>query len=146
MPKQKAIRKFAYVEYEMLYSRAWEMLSHAQRVIYLHLKGEFRGMNGDNLQLPYLRKMEKIVKNRTCFYSGIRRLEDLGFIDCSSPGQKKFEKGCLKTPPNIYKLSGRWRIHGKSVNQCHSEALERGQTNLFNQFHERQENETEPID
>jgi len=147
MPKKKALRKFAYVECEILESKAWLMLTHAQRVIYLHLKGEFRGMNGDNLELPYLSKMKGIVKSKPCFYSGMRRLEELGFIDRASGSQKvKFINGCPKTPKTIYKLSGRWRIHGKDVEEYGQERSEAIQTNLFGEYHERQENETEPVD
>jgi hypothetical protein len=147
MIKQKSKRRFAQIEYEILYSKAWEMLSHAQRVIYLHLKGEFRGINENELRLPYLLKMKRIVKNKNCFYSGMRRLEELGFIDCVSFGQKtKFINGCLKTPASIYKLSGRWRIYGKSIDQYTSEKSKRIQGDLFDRNCERQEDETEPVD
>lgn len=144
MPKKKSERRFALIEKEILTSKAWIMLTHSERVIYVHLKGEYRGYDSDKLQLPYLHHMKQIM-GRQCFYSGIRRLEEVGFIDCVSVGQKtKFEKGCPRTPANTYRLSGRWRIHGQSLSEYQAKRNARMQGNLFGEYCGRQEDETEP--
>jgi hypothetical protein len=144
MPKQKTKRRFALVEKEILYSKAWTMLTHSERVIYLHLKGEFTGINDNNLRLPYLKKMKEIM-GRKCFYSGIKHLDEIGFIDCLSAGQKtKFVNGCPKTPESVYKLSERWRIYGKSPNEHVRDKTNGTQSSLFNEYCGRIEDETEP--
>lgn len=144
MTKQKTKRRFALIEKEILYSKAWTMLTHSERVIYIHLKGEFTGINADDLRLPYLKKMKKIMAKRI-FYHGIRHLERVGFIDCLSVGQKtRFINGCPKTPENVYKLSGRWRIHGKGLEEYVTEKVNSIQRGLFAEYCMRQEDETEP--
>jgi len=142
--KEKVKRKFALVEKEILYSKAWAKLKHSERVIYLHLKGQFTGMNGDRLQLPYLKYMKEIM-SRDTFYNGIKKLDEIGFIDCVSNGQKtRFINGNIKTPINIYKLSGRWRIFGLDHAENYQKKINHIQGDLFDDYCARQEDETEP--
>ena len=152
MAKRKSKRKFAMVEKEILYSQAWMLLTHSARVVYFHLKGEFTGLNSDSLVLPYLQARKgfgplsmKDVISRVAFYEGMKNLEEIGFIDRISPGQKtRFEKGQSKTPESVYKLSNRWRIHGLNLQEHARLNADKIQEGLFDQYSMRQEDETEP--
>ncbi len=141
MPKQKTKRKFALIEKEILYSKAWTMLTHSERVIYVHLKGEFNGTNSDSLKLPYS-DMKKII-GAACFWRGIKGLEERGFIDVVSRGCiPSIKDGRLKSKPNVYKISGRWRMNEKSIEEYANEKSGRIQRSLHNEYCERQEDET----
>jgi hypothetical protein len=144
MPKQKAKRRFALVEKEILYSKAWAMLTNSERVLYLHLKGEFDGTNSDRLILPACR-MKGIISPAS-FWRGIERLEEIGFIEIVfRSGKPRFMKGCPnpKNDPNVYKVSGRWRLREKSVEEYRREKTEREQRKLHQDYCERQEDETQ---
>jgi hypothetical protein len=141
MPKQKAKRKFALVEKEILYSKAWTKLTHSERVIYFHLKGEYNGMNSDKLILPYSDMKE--IMGGACFWRGIKKLEDVGFIDIVSRGcLPHFKEGRLKSKPNVYKISGRWRMNEKSVEEYAKDKSERIHRGLHREYCTRQEDET----
>ena len=96
------------MEKEILYSRSWAGLTDSAKVVYFHLKGEFNGANGDNLKLPYS-QVKNIVSNAT-FWRGIKALEGIGFIDIIT-------RGGLEKHPNVYRISGRWRLNEKSLSE-----------------------------
>ncbi len=127
MPKQKTIRKFALVEKEILYSQAWANLTDSAKVIYLHLKGEFNGSNGDKLKLPYS-QMRKIMSNAT-FWRGIKSLNEVGFIDIVTHGG-------LEKNPNVYGISGRWRLSEKSLADYQEEFKQKQERTLYRQIAE----------
>jgi hypothetical protein len=144
MPKQKAKRKFALVEKEILYSSVWRILKNSAKVVYVHLKGEFNGAYSERLILPACR-MKGII-GLASFWRGIEQLEEIGFIDIVSRSAKpRFMKGCSnpKSEPNVYRLSGRWRLREKSVEEYRREKTEREQRKLHQEYCERQEDETQ---
>jgi hypothetical protein len=112
MPKKRTTKKFALIEKEILYSQSWAMLTDSARVIYVHLKGEFNGSNGDSLKLPFS-QMKKIMSNAT-YWRGIKLLDEMGFIEVK-------EHGGLERHPNVYRLSGSWRLKGKTLTEYQEE-------------------------
>jgi hypothetical protein len=145
MPKHKIIRKFGFVEKEILYSLSWKKLTNGERVIYLHLKGEFNGTNADRLILPFT-QMRGIVGNAS-FWRGITKLEEVGFIDVVHRGGKPcIKEGRLKSEKNVYKISGRWRINEKSIQEYKEENTDRVKRKLQNEYSRRMEDEAVPED
>lgn len=138
MPKKRTYRKFALVEREILYSKSWKKLTSCEKVIYVHLKGEFDGTNKENLKLPYS-QMRGIVSNAS-FWRGIKALEDVGFIDVIFRGGRPVRKGLdgrLKSELNIYKVSDRWRLHEKTIDEYVKEKSDRLQRKLHSDYCER---------
>ena len=127
MPKKKTIRKFALVEKEILYSQSWSNLTDSAKVIYLHLKGEFNGSNGDKLKLPYS-QMRKIMSNAT-YWRGIKSLDEVGFIDIVTHGG-------LEKNPNVYRISGRWRLREKTLADYQEEFKQKQERMLYRQIAE----------
>jgi len=121
MPKKKTVRRFALVEKEILYSRSWATLTDSAKVVYLHLKGEFDGSNGDRLKLPYS-QMKAIMGNAT-YWRGIKSLEQAGFIDVVFHGgiPERGLDGYEKKKPNIYKISAGWRLKEKTLQEYQNE-------------------------
>ena len=122
MPKKKTFRRFALVEKEILYSKSWTKLTDSAKVVYLHLKGEFNGSNRDNLKLPYS-QMRKIMSNAT-FWRGIKLLEKVGFIDIVTHGG-------LEKNPNVYKISERWRLNEKTLQEYQEEFKQKQERRLY---------------
>jgi hypothetical protein len=57
--------------------------------------------------------MKKIMSNAT-YWRGIKLLEEMGFIEVK-------EHGGLEKHPNVYSLSGSWRLKGKTLTECQGE-------------------------
>jgi hypothetical protein len=127
VPKKKTIARFALIEKEILYSRSWASLTDSAKVVYVHLKGEYDGSNGENLKLPYS-QMRKIVSNAT-FWRGMKALEQTGFIDV------KFHGG-LEKNPNVYGISGRWRLREKTLAEAQEELKRKQQRRFYRQIGE----------
>lgn len=124
MPKKRTSHRFALVEKEILYSLSWAGLPDSARVVYLHLKGEFNGSNGDNLKLPYS-QMKRITSNAT-FWRGIKLLDEAGFIDI-------ILHGGLEKRPNVYKISGRWRLREKTLAEYQDEFKKKEERRSYRQ-------------
>jgi hypothetical protein len=137
MPKKKTIERFALIEKEKLYSLTWKSLTDSARVIFLHLKGEYNGSNSDKLKLPYS-QMKDIVSNAT-YWRGIKQLDNVGLIDIVYHGGRPcFKEGRERREANIYKLSERWRIKEKSIQEYQKEFQGRWQRKLYREYVERQ--------
>ena len=89
------------------------------------MKGEFYGYNGDNLKLPYS-QMKKIMSNAT-FWRGIKSLDGAGFIDIVSHGG-------LEKRPNVYKISGRWRLREKTLAEYQDEFKRKEERKQYRQI------------
>jgi hypothetical protein len=113
MKRKKTVGKFASVEKEILYSNAWTKLNDSARVVYFHLKGGFNDSNGDNWKLPYC-DMRRIMSNAT-FWRGIKSLKELGVIEIVI-------RGGLEKKPNVYKISGTWRLKEKTLTEYQTES------------------------
>lgn len=136
MPKQKTVRRFALIEKEILYSKSWASLTNAERVIFVHLRGEFNGMNKESLKLPYS-QMRGIVSHAS-FWRGIKGLEDAGLIDVVfRGGRPSFKDGRPKSEMNVYRLSERWRLTEKSLAEYAKEKSNRFLKKLHSDYCER---------
>jgi hypothetical protein len=103
-------------------------------VIYVHLKGEYDGSNGDNLKLPYS-DMKKIVSNAT-YWRGIKSLEEAGFIDIVFHGgiPERGLDGYEKKKPNIYRISNRWRLKEQTLQEHQKQFEERKKRREYREF------------
>ena len=139
MRKKKLTRRFAQVERDILHSAAWKKPTHAARVVYLHLRGEFNGHNRDSLKLPYSGTIKDIMTHGA-FLSGISQLDEFGFIDVvRRGGRPSLKDGRPKSEANIYKLSDRWRIYGGSISEFKEEHSNRVARQLHQEYCQRQE-------
>ena len=98
-------------------------------------------MNSDRLILPY-HKVKGVI-GKASFLRGIKKLEQIGFVDIVSRGcLPSFKDGRPKSEPNVYKLSGRWRMGEKIIEEYAKEKSEKIQKALYHEYCERQEDET----
>jgi hypothetical protein len=98
---------FVPIEKALIDSKAWECLSNASRVAYIHLKREICSPNPGEIQLSY-QKMEKIM-NRHTFARAIRQLEAVGFII-------REQRGGLYRKRNVFRVSEEWKRYGTKGN------------------------------
>ena len=98
--KKNRLPPFVAIFKDMLKSDAWEVLSNAARVAYLHLKSKQVSQNNDEITLSF-KEMERIM-NRHTFSRSIKQLEQYGFI-------MKEQRGGLYRRRNFYRLSEQWK-------------------------------------
>jgi len=91
---------FTGIEDAILESQAWESITCAARVAYLHIRKDDKGYNRTELKLPYS-QAEKLMGRKT-FTRAIRMLVDHGFITINQPGG--LMQHCTE-----YGLSDQWR-------------------------------------
>jgi hypothetical protein len=112
MAKRRRIKNklppFAAILKEMLKSPAWEKLTNASRVAYVHLKAECKSSEAQDISLTY-EKMKKIMYKRT-YANALRQLETYGLIE-------RTQRGGLFNRPNLFRLSEEWRKVGPSTVQ-----------------------------
>ena len=103
--KKNKQSRFAAIPWEIIDGQAWQELTNAARVGYVHLKRQVTSPNPGELELSY-RKMSKIMDPHT-FSNALRQLEKIGFIT-------KEQHGGLFRRKNVFRLSEEWRRYGQS--------------------------------
>jgi hypothetical protein len=93
-------RPFVMVYKDMLNSEAWEELTSASRVAYLHLKSKCVSKDQDDVTLSF-DEGERLM-NRNTFSRSIKQLAKFGFII-------KTQTGGLFRKRNHYQFSEGWR-------------------------------------
>jgi hypothetical protein len=98
--KKNKLSRFIALLWEMVDSKAWQDLSNAARVAFIHLKRKVVSSNPGEISLSY-KEMEKIM-NRHTFSRALKQLETIGFIT-------KEQHGGLYRRRNFFRLSDEWR-------------------------------------
>lgn len=88
------------LQWDIIDSKAWENLSNASRVAFIHLKRKVVKPNPGEISLSY-GEMEKIMHRHT-FAGAIRELEEIGFIT-------REQRGGLYRKKNFFRFSDQWR-------------------------------------
>ncbi len=96
--------KFVPVPTDMLESKAWENLTNAARVAYIHIFKKFFFNYKKPVSTTY-NEMERFMTRYT-YASAIRQLEENGFIE-------KTQKGGIFRRRNYFTASEGWRQTGK---------------------------------
>lgn len=102
--KKKKNSRFVMMPWEIVDSYAWEQLTNASRVAYLHLRQQIVSSDQEEIILTY-RKMEPIMDRHT-YANSISQLLDMGFITMQ-------QRGGLHRKKNIYRLSNEWRLYSR---------------------------------
>ena len=97
---------FVLILKEMLKSNAWQNLTNASRVAYLHLKAKSVSTNPGELTLSYV-EMGKIMRGET-FSKALKQLEAEGFI-------LRTQRGGLYRKRNFFRLSEEWKNQGSTT-------------------------------
>lgn len=108
---------FVAMPWAMIDSPAWEKLSNASRVAYIHIKRQARNSHPGDLKLPYS-DMDGIMKRHT-FARSIRQLEALGFIERS-------QIGGLYRRTNLFRLSEEWKTYSSSAQKGTVDSAQKG--------------------
>ena len=84
--QKRHVRPFVPVDKGMLQSPAWEALTNAARVVWLHLAADFNGRpeKEGHLRLTYS-QAEKLMTRKT-FTKALQELQDKGFIERTTVG------------------------------------------------------------
>jgi len=100
---------FMMMPWEIVDSYAWEELTNASRVAYLHGKRKIVRSDQNEFTLTYS-EMERIMDRHT-YAKSISQLLDMGFWTMH-------QRGGLYRRINVFGLSNEWRIHKRpsSVN------------------------------
>lgn len=115
--KQNRLPPFIPIFRDMLKSKAWENLTNASRVAYVHLKTKCVSSNPGNLTLSYA-EMEKFMKRDT-FSRAIKQLDAMGFI-------VKTQEGGLFRRRNFFSLSDEWKNYKSSAEKGTVTSAEKG--------------------
>ena len=102
--KKSKLSRFVALQWEIIDSPAWESLTNASRVAYVHLKRKIVSANPGEISLSY-REMEKIMHRHT-FSDALRQLESTGFIS-------REQRGGLYRRRNFFRLTEEWRQFGR---------------------------------
>ena len=104
---------FVMLYKDLLRSPAWESLTNAARVAYLHIKLDENGYNEGLLKLPYS-QAEKLMDKKT-YAKALRQLQDRGFIVVMSHGGlfKRCTEFGLSTAWRDWRPSGPDTAHDK---------------------------------
>lgn len=81
---KKRYKPFVMLHKDVLRSPAWEALTNAARVAYLHIRLDENGRNEGRLKLPYSQAL-RLMDKRT-FSRALRQLQELGFIIVTKHG------------------------------------------------------------
>jgi DNA-binding MarR family transcriptional regulator len=92
--------KFVPVPVEVLGSKAWEQLTNAARVAYLHIRMRWCFNREQPVAVSYT-AMERIMERKT-FSKALKKLEANGFIE-------KSQTGGLFRRRNYFDMSQEWR-------------------------------------
>jgi hypothetical protein len=103
--KKPKLSRFVALQWEIIDSLAWQHLTNASRVAFIHLKRKVVTPDPEEITLSY-KEMEKIM-NRHTFSGALRQLEHLGFIS-------KEQRGGLYRRRNYFRLSEQWRHYDPS--------------------------------
>jgi len=98
------LSRFIALHWEIVDSPAWEALTNASRVAFVHLKRKVVNSHPSEISLSY-REMERIMHRHT-FADALRQLEEVGFIT-------KEQHGGLFRRRNFFRLSEEWRKYGR---------------------------------
>jgi DNA-binding transcriptional ArsR family regulator len=99
---------FVAIFREMLKCEAWEALSNAARVAYIHLKAKSVNGRGDELTLSF-KEMERVMDRHT-FSKALSQLQTHGFIT-------KEQRGGLYRKRNYFRLSEQWKFNTKEARE-----------------------------
>lgn len=99
--KKNRLPPFVAITKEMLRSAAWESLSNAERVAYLHLRAKCMSANSEEMIACTYREMEKIMDRHT-FRTALLSLVEYGFIVIH-------QRGGLHRKRNFYAFSEQWK-------------------------------------
>lgn len=108
--KKPNLPPFVPILRAMLKSTAWQNLTNASRVAYLHIKAKCVSFNPGELTLSFA-EMEKIMDRHT-FSAALKQLEATGFII-------KTQSGGLYRRRNYFRLSDEWK-NQRSSGQIHT--------------------------
>ncbi len=97
--------RFLAIPWEVIDSKAWQELTHAARVAFIHLKRKVVSPNPDQISLSY-REMEKFM-NRHTYAKALRQLEKFGFIS-------REQHGGLYRKRNFFKFVEDWKRYDHS--------------------------------
>jgi DNA-binding transcriptional regulator YhcF (GntR family) len=97
---KKKLSRFIALEWSVVDSKAWEQLTNAARVAYIHLKRKVTNSTPGEITLSY-NQMEKFM-NRHTFADALTQLERKGFIE-------KTQMGGLYRRRNFFRLINEWR-------------------------------------
>ena len=103
--KKNKLSHFLTIQWEIIDSKAWEALTNASRVAFVHLKRKVTSPNPGELSLSY-KEMEKYM-NRHTFAKALKELEKVGFIS-------KEQHGGLFRKRNFFRLSEEWRRYSQT--------------------------------
>ena len=92
--------KFVPVPVEVLKSKAWEQLTNAARVAYLHIWERWWFNRKEPVAVSY-ESMESIMERKT-FANALKQLEGLGFI-------RKTQTGGIFRKRNYFQMTEEWR-------------------------------------
>lgn len=98
--KKNRLPPFVAIPKEMLRSEAWESISNAARVSYVHLKEKCITANPGEITLSF-KEMERIMDRHT-FSRSLSQLEARGFI-------LKDQRGGLFRKRNYYRFTEQWK-------------------------------------
>ena len=102
LTKKNRLPPFAAIPKEMIFkSAAWESISNASRVAYVHLVGKRITPNGGEIITLSFKEMERIMDRHT-FARSISQLEAHGFI-------VKDQRGGLFRKRNYYRFIEQWK-------------------------------------
>jgi hypothetical protein len=104
--KKNRLPPFVAITREMLKSEAWESLTNAARVAYIHLQSKCVSFDQKEVTLSF-KEMERIMSRHT--YAGaIDQLEECGFII-------KAQRGGLFRKRNFYHFIDEWKSYKKKT-------------------------------
>lgn len=97
--------KFVPVPVEVLKSKAWEQLTNAARVAYVHIRERWWFNRKEPVAVSY-KAMERIMGRKT-FSSALKQLEGMGFL-------KKTQTGGIFRKRNYFQMSEEWKGSDKT--------------------------------
>jgi hypothetical protein len=84
--RSKGNEPFVKLPWYMLDAAAWRELSTAERALYIEIVRAFNGHNNGFIALSVRQASERCNINKDTAGRAFKRLEEIGFIDCVTPG------------------------------------------------------------
>jgi Helix-turn-helix domain len=78
--------QFVQLTHWLLNSQAWAALTTQERAIYIEVRRRFNGFNNGKIACSARDVASRCNINKDTAYRGLRRLEELGFIELVTPG------------------------------------------------------------
>lgn len=103
MTRKKANKigfKFTPWPADVTKSKAWEQLTNAARVAYVHIRERWCFNRQEPVAVSY-KSMERIMERKT-YSNALKQLEEIGFI-------KKTQTGGIFRKRNYFQMSEKWR-------------------------------------